>query len=71
MAEPTPKPVATADAEIGRTRYAVSIHTGAHTLTADETAHEGGADAGPSPFGARCLHGDHAPDVCRAQELAA
>ena len=51
MAEPLPKPIATADAEIGQTRYAVSIRTGAHTLTADETAHEGGADAGPSPFG--------------------
>jgi len=51
MADPKQKPVATADAEIGRIRYAVSIHTGAHTLTADETAHEGGADAGPSPFG--------------------
>ena len=51
MAEPTPKPVATADAEIGEIRYAVSIHTGAHTLTADEPAHAGGADAGPSPFG--------------------
>lgn len=51
MTDPTPKPVATADAEIGETRYAVSIHTGAHTLIADESAHEGGADAGPSPFG--------------------
>ena len=51
MADPTPKPVATAEAEIGEIRYAVSIRTGAHTLVADELAHEGGADAGPSPFG--------------------
>jgi putative redox protein len=51
MADPTPKPVATAEAEIGEIRYAVSIRTGAHTLVADEPAHEGGADAGPSPFG--------------------
>jgi len=51
MAEPTPKPVATADAEIGEIRYAVSIRTGAHALRADEPVHGGGADAGPSPFG--------------------
>jgi len=51
MADPKPKPVATADAEIGETRYAVSIHTGDHALVADEPADAGGADAGPSPFG--------------------
>ena len=51
MADAGPKPVATADAEIGETRYAVSIRTGDHALVADEPAHAGGADAGPSPFG--------------------
>ena len=51
MADPTSRPVATADAEIGVTRYAVSIRTGDHALVADEPRHAGGADAGPSPFG--------------------
>jgi putative redox protein len=51
MADPTTKPVATADAEIGETRYAVSIRTGDHALVADEPEHAGGADAGPSSFG--------------------
>src|SRR5882724_8934078 len=50
MADPISKLVATADAEIGETRYACSIATGDHTLVADEPAPEG-ADAGPSPFG--------------------
>jgi len=51
MADAGSKPVATADAEIGETRYAVSIHTGVHRLIADEPAEGGGADAGPAPFG--------------------
>ena len=50
MAEVAPKPVATADVEIAEARYACSIITGDHTLTADEPAPQG-ADAGPSPFG--------------------
>jgi putative redox protein len=50
MAEAPTKPVATADVEIAEARYACSIVTGDHTLTADEPAPEG-ADAGPSPFG--------------------
>lgn len=51
MADPASKPVATADAEIGVTRYFVSIRTDGHELIADEPAHGGGADIGPSPFG--------------------
>jgi putative redox protein len=31
--------------------YAVKIHAGHHTLTADEPASVGGGDAGASPFG--------------------
>ena len=50
MAQGVSKLIATADAEIAQTRYACSIITGDHTLTADEPAPEG-ADAGPSPFG--------------------
>ncbi|MGH7124476.1 MAG: OsmC family protein [Stellaceae bacterium] len=50
MAEAASKLVATADVEIAEARYACSIVTGEHTLTADEPAPEG-ADAGPSPFG--------------------
>lgn len=50
MSDRKPKVVATATAEIGETRYATSIHTGVHTLTADEPKPDGG-DAGPSPFG--------------------
>lgn len=50
MAGTASKPVATADVEIAEARYACSIVTGDHTLTADEPAPEG-ADAGPSPFG--------------------
>jgi putative redox protein len=51
MAEESGKSVATATADIGLTRYAVAIHTGAHGLTADEPVPAGGTDAGPSPFG--------------------
>jgi putative redox protein len=50
MPEAALKPVATADVEIAGARYACSVITGQHTLTADEPAPEG-ADAGPSPFG--------------------
>jgi putative redox protein len=50
MADTQIKLVATADVEIAEARYACSIITGDHTLTADEPAPEG-ADAGPSPFG--------------------
>ena len=50
MAETASKLVATADVEIGEVRYACSIRTGEHAITADEPAPEG-ADAGPSPFG--------------------
>src|SRR5271156_3483281 len=50
MSERTPKIVATASADIGETRYATSIRTGTHALTADEPKPEGG-DAGPSSFG--------------------
>jgi len=51
MAEDSGKSVATASVDMGVTRYAVSIRSGAHGLTADEPVHAGGADAGPSPFG--------------------
>jgi putative redox protein len=51
MAEDIGKSVATAIADIGLTRYAVAIRTGAHGLTADEPVPAGGANAGPSPFG--------------------
>ena len=44
------KTIATATADIGETRYAVSLRTGRHGLTGDEPLPEGG-DAGPSPFG--------------------
>jgi putative redox protein len=50
MAEAELKPVATADVQIGETRYACSVRTGEHALTADEPTPEGG-DVGPSPFG--------------------
>lgn len=50
MAEAAPKVVAAADVEIAEARYACSVVTGDHTLTADEPPPEG-ADAGPSPFG--------------------
>ena len=50
MAEAAHKLIAAADVEIAEARYACSIVTGDHTLTADEPAPEG-ADAGPSPFG--------------------
>ena len=59
MTEQPTKLVATADVEIAEARYACSIITGDHTLTADEPAPEG-ADAGPSPH--RCEHsflGEH------------
>lgn len=49
MAAAPGKLVATADVEIAEARYACSIVTGDHTLTADEPLPEG-ADAGPSPF---------------------
>lgn len=42
--------MATAIASIGATRYATTITTGRHTLTADEPERLNGADAGPAPF---------------------
>ena len=42
--------MATATARIGEIRYATTITTGRHALTADEPEHLGGADAGPAPF---------------------
>lgn len=42
--------MATATARIGETRYATTITTGSHTLTADEPEKLNGADAGPAPF---------------------
>jgi putative redox protein len=38
-----------ASASIGSARYAVSITTGKHRLSADEPADQGGMDAGPTP----------------------
>ncbi len=42
--------MAVATATIGETRYATTIVTGRHALTADEPERNGGADAGPAPF---------------------
>ena len=42
--------MAVATATIGETRYATTIVTGRHGLTADEPETLGGADAGPAPF---------------------
>ena len=42
--------MAVATARIGETRYATTITTGRHALTADEPAKRGGADVGPAPF---------------------
>jgi putative redox protein len=42
--------MAVATARIGETRYATTITTGRHALTADEPVRLGGADAGPAPF---------------------
>ena len=42
--------MATATALIGQARYATTITTGRHALTADEPERNGGADAGPAPF---------------------
>ncbi|EJL29585.1 putative redox protein, regulator of disulfide bond formation [Caulobacter sp. AP07] len=42
--------MAVATARIGETRYATTITTGHHALTADEPERLGGADAGPAPF---------------------
>jgi putative redox protein len=42
--------MAVATARIGETRYATTITTGRHGLTADEPERLGGADAGPAPF---------------------
>jgi putative redox protein len=42
--------MATATARISDVRYATTITTGRHALTADEPERNGGADAGPAPF---------------------
>jgi putative redox protein len=42
--------MAVATARIGETRYATTITTGHHALTADEPERLGGAGAGPAPF---------------------
>jgi len=42
--------MALATAHIGPARYATTITTGRHALTADEPEKRGGADAGPAPF---------------------
>jgi len=42
--------MAHATATIGQTRYATTIATGAHALTADEGPGLGGQDAGPAPY---------------------
>jgi putative redox protein len=42
--------MATATVRIGQARYATTITTGRHTLTADEPERNGGADVGPAPF---------------------
>jgi putative redox protein len=39
--------MATATARIGDVRYATTITTGRHALTADEPERNGGADVGP------------------------
>ena len=43
--------LASAHLESGAKPYAQTIRVGHHTLTADEPAAIGGADAGPSPYG--------------------
>lgn len=43
--------VASATAQMGETRYAVTLRTGHHSIVADEPRSGGGDDAGPSPFG--------------------
>jgi putative redox protein len=42
--------MAVATARIAQTRYATTITTGRHALTADEPERLGGAGAGPAPF---------------------
>jgi putative redox protein len=42
--------MATATARIGEARYATTITTGRHALTADEPERNGGGDVGPAPF---------------------
>jgi putative redox protein len=46
--------MAHARATIGMTNYAVSITTGHHQLSADESAALGGKDTGPAPFEILC-----------------
>ena len=46
--------VADATATIGTDRYHVDLRAGRHALAADESADQGGADTGPSPFGLLC-----------------
>jgi len=43
--------VARARAKLAEARYRTDIRAGHHDLVADEGPHEGGADAGPTPFG--------------------
>lgn len=43
--------VAHARAKLAQARYRTDIRAGHHDIVADEGPHEGGADAGPTPFG--------------------
>jgi len=43
--------VALARAKLAQARYRTDIRAGHHDIVADEGPHEGGADAGPTPFG--------------------
>lgn len=43
--------VASAHLDSGTAAYAQTIRVGRHTITADEPAALGGADAGPAPYG--------------------
>ena len=51
MSEKSGAIIARAEAQMEIAHYACTIRTGRHSLIADEPKGEGGADAGPSPFG--------------------
>ncbi|MBL6851943.1 MAG: OsmC family protein, partial [Alphaproteobacteria bacterium] len=42
---------ATGKVQLADAKYRATLRTGHHDLIADEGPHEGGADAGPTPFG--------------------